>query len=138
MVEIIKEAAISVSHILKGWLYTHYWYPRLRISYNKTLVAVVDGRLYTGGMTDRFIGIISLYALAKANNLPFRIKYTSPFNLTDFLLPNKYNWIPREGDYVESSLTSKVVYAVGEPRFDKRLRNLIGIKQIHLFTDSGI
>lgn len=138
MLKQTKELAITASHILKGWLYTHIWYPRIKTRFNKTVVAVVDGRLYTGGMTDRFIGIISLYALAKTYNIPFRIKYTSPFNLTDYLLPNKYNWIPSEGDYIESSLTSKVVYAVGEPRFDKRLRNLIGIKQIHFYGNRDL
>lgn len=138
MLKQIKELAIMASHILKGWLYTHIWYPRIRISYNKTLVAVVDGRLYTGGMTDRFIGIISLYALAKTYNIPFRIKYTSPFNLTDYLLPNQYNWIPNEGDYVESSLTSKVVYAVGESRVDLRLHNLNTTKQIHFYGNRDL
>ena len=133
MKAVLKEYLIILSHILKGVYYTHTWYPKRTLAYNPTAVAVVDGRLYSGGMTDRFIGIISLYAWCKRNNREFRIQYISPFNLSDYLLPASYNWIPDEKDYVKSSKTSFVVYGVGEKRVDKRLNKISHKRQIHFY-----
>lgn len=48
-------------------------------------VAMVDGESFHGGMCDRFKGIISLYAYCKYRSLPFRIRYTYPFKLEDYL-----------------------------------------------------
>lgn len=50
-------------------------------------IAMVDGEAYHGGMCDRFKGIITLYAYCKYQNLPFRIRYTYPFRLEDYLSP---------------------------------------------------
>ena len=133
-----KQLLITLSHIIKGYFYTLYWYPRIDRGHSNIVVAVVDGRLYTGGMTDRFIGIISLYAWAKSMNLPFRIRYISPFNLSDYLLPNKYDWTLRGDEYVESSLVSKVVYAVGEHRVDLRLDRIAGTRQIHFYGNRDL
>lgn len=49
-------------------------------------IAMVDGEAYHGGMCDRFKGIITLYAYCN-QNLPFRIRYTYPFRLEDYLSP---------------------------------------------------
>lgn len=130
---VIKEYLVILSHILKGLFYTHTWYKRRTLTYNPTAVAVIDGKLYSGGMTDRFIGIISLYAWCKKNHRSFRIQYTSPFNLSDYLQPALYNWIPNEQDYVRSSKTSFVVYGVGEKHVDKRLNRIDSKKQIHYY-----
>ena len=138
LVVILKNTIIVLSHIIKGIFFTHLWYPRIDVKYNKTAVAVVDGRLYTGGMTDRFIGIISLYAWAKTKNIPFRIYYVSPFNLSDYLMPNKYDWLAKDGDYIKSAKTSIVVYAVGEPRVDRRLNHLNYRKQIHFYGNRDL
>ncbi len=50
-------------------------------------IAMVDGEAYHGGLCDRFKGIISLYAYCKCSGLPFRIRYTYPFRLEDYLAP---------------------------------------------------
>lgn len=135
---VLKEYLITLSHIFKGWYYTYAWYKRKSVPYSPTAVAVVDGRLYSGGMTDRFIGIISLYAWCKKNNRKFCIQYTSPFNLSDYLQPAVYNWIPDEKDYVESSKASFVVYGVGEKRVDKRLNKVSHNKQIHFYGNRDL
>lgn len=134
----IKNVLIVFSHILKGFIFTHRWYPKLDLKYNRTAVAVIDGRLYTGGMTDRFIGIVSLYAWARSKNIPFRIHYISPFNLSEYLKPNTYDWFIKEGDYVQSSKSSIVVYAVGEPRVDCRLNRINPQKQIHFYGNRDL
>ena len=65
---------------------------------NPMLVSMVDGRRLGKGLTDRFKGIVSVYALSKATNVPYRCVYTHPFDLTDFLVPNEYDWLPRPGE----------------------------------------
>lgn len=52
-------------------------------------IAMVDGEAYHGGLCDRFKGIISLYAYCKCSGLPFRIRYTYPFRLEDYLAPRR-------------------------------------------------
>src|SRR3546814_458824 len=79
-------------------LWKHY-----KISFGKSgkepmLITVIDKRRKTKGLTDRFKGIVSMFALAKANDVPFRIIYNHPIELTDFLVPNTYNWVPQPGE----------------------------------------
>lgn len=108
--------------------------------YRKTAVAVCDGLYYSGGMTDRFKSIISLYTYAKRFNVPFRIKYSYPFELTDYLVPNTYSWIPERKDYVKSNFTSRLFYVVGEPNHVFRLKValLFGIRQIHYYGNRDV
>lgn len=57
----------------------------------------------SGGLADRLKGLISCYGLSKFTNREFILNWTYPFSLTDYLQPNKINWIPRkiEGTYRE-------------------------------------
>ena len=60
--------------------------------YTKTAVYMADGRVICGGLSDRLRGIVSVYKLCKQLNLAFKINFTSPFNLNEYLLPNIYDW----------------------------------------------
>ena len=51
-----------------------------------------DGHLRQGGFFDRLKGMCSLYALSKVQGVPFKINFTEPFSLTDYLQPNHYDW----------------------------------------------
>ena len=55
-------------------------------------VFCADGKFLHGGMFDRLKGIISIYALAKAQGKDFKIHFVNPFVLEDYLLPNSFNW----------------------------------------------
>lgn len=67
------------------------------------LISMVDGRRLGKGLTDRFKGIVSVYALAKATGTPYRCIYTHPMQLSDFLEPNEYNWLPGQEELSEST-----------------------------------
>jgi hypothetical protein len=58
----------------------------------KTVIFMADGKTGCGGLSDRLRGIVSVYKICKELNVRFRINFTSPFNLTDYLLPNSYDW----------------------------------------------
>lgn len=118
--------------ILKKKIYSKSIF-RNKPSTDKNLViATVDGTSYHGGMCDRFSGIISLYAYCKHKNLPFRIKYTHPFNLEDYLLPSKYDWTLKENEYTDNPKYIKILYMRGET-LGKRLFSLKPDKQIHFY-----
>lgn len=62
------------------------------------LISVIDKRRKTKGLTDRFKGIVSMYALSKAIGVPFRLIFDHPFELSEFLEPHAYNWKPQAGE----------------------------------------
>ena len=59
---------------------------------NKRVVCIYDGKIKNGGLADRLRGIISVYEVCKEQNIDFKLIFKSPFNLVDFLQPNKINW----------------------------------------------
>lgn len=58
----------------------------------KRVVCIFDGKTRNGGLADRLRGIVSVYEVCKEQNLDFKILFTSPFNLSEFLVPNKADW----------------------------------------------
>lgn len=62
----------------------------------KTLIYMADGRTSHGGFSDRLRGIFSLYDYCQKHNIQFKIHFVHPFDLQEFLLPNKYDWSIQE------------------------------------------
>jgi hypothetical protein len=58
----------------------------------KILVYMLDGRAYSGGISDILKGILSMYQFSKEIEFDFRINFCYPYNLSDYLEPNLYNW----------------------------------------------
>ena len=46
---------------------------------------------FSGGLSDRIRGIVSVYAECKRQGRPFRIVF-EPLHLEDYLVPNEYDW----------------------------------------------
>lgn len=111
--------------IYKRWQpYTHVFKERIwRYKYltdkpksDKPFIGVVriDGRAYHGGMTDRFNGIISWWNYCRANGLTFKLWWVYPFELTDYIVPNEYDWRIEETEIPSSRRDTKIFYARGE------------------------
>ncbi len=66
----------------------------LKPNLNKSpmIVALVDGRNFHGGFTDRLKGMVSLFHFSRIKQIDFRISHTFPFDLSDYLEPNQYDW----------------------------------------------
>lgn len=77
-------------------------------------VFMVDGRLGHGGMFDRLKGIMSVYAIAKARGVDFRINFTYPFRLEKYLEPNRYDWRLKGGELCYHYPAARPVIAYGE------------------------
>lgn len=96
-------------------------------------IAMVDGETFHGGMCDRFKGIISLYAYCKYQNIPFRIRYTCPFHLEDYLSPATYDWTLKAHEYTDNPLYSRILYMRGEHLAKRLLKLRKKNKQIHFY-----
>lgn len=55
-------------------------------------ISMFCGNTASGGLVDRLRGAVSLYATCKEAKRPFRLFFTHPFPLTDYLQPNEYDW----------------------------------------------
>lgn len=58
----------------------------------KTLIYMVDGRAYSGGISDILKGVVSMFKFSKEIGFDFRINFCFPFDLRDYLEPNEYDW----------------------------------------------
>ena len=74
----------------------------------KTLIYMADGRKNHGGLSDRLRGIASVYLLARDLDVDFKIHFTSPVNLLNYLLPNEYDWRIDEKDIIYSTKHSAI------------------------------
>lgn len=70
---------------------------------NKTLIYMLDGRAYSGGISDIIKGIISMYKFSKEIGFDFRINFCFPYNLHEYLEPNLYNWYISENEITYNS-----------------------------------
>ncbi len=98
------------------------------------LISTVDNRRNCQGLTDRFKGIISVYALAKANDVPFRVLFTHPFELTDFLVPNSYDWVPKADELSDAVSDVRFKIMRKQPRLKRLLRMLPLKKQVRVYA----
>lgn len=99
---------------------------------NPVYIAMVDGTAIHGGMCDRFKGIITLYAYCKYRKLPFRIKYTHPFRLEEYLSPAAYDWTLKENEYTDHPHYCRILYMRKE-YLARRLLKLRTQKQVHYY-----
>lgn len=100
-------------------------------------IAMIDGEGYHGGMCDRFKGIVSLYAYCRHQGLPFRICYTYPFRLEDYLVPAAYDWTLRPREYTANPFFCRTLYMKGE-HMARRLLWLRTRRQVHFYTNRDL
>ncbi|MCH5239637.1 MAG: hypothetical protein J1F38_05395 [Muribaculaceae bacterium] len=74
----------------------------------------VDGRGYHGGLTDRFKGAVSWWNYCRQNNVQFKLFYVYPFLLTDYVVPNEYDWTIDEKEIPDSIFNTRIFYGRGE------------------------
>ncbi len=87
-----------------------------KTSLSETKMAIVmcdDIPIAKGGLCDRLRGIISIFQSCKKEKVDFKLNFVSPFNLTEFLVPNTYNWIVKDSD-IQYKKTSLPVFIFSE------------------------
>lgn len=96
----------------------------------------VDGRVYHGGLNDRFKGAISFWNYCQKNGLDFRIHYIYPFNLTDYVIPNEHDWRIDQKEIPSSIHDTRIILGRGES--GKRLDRLKTTKNIWYYGNIDI
>ena len=74
-------------------------------------ISMFCGNVASGGLVDRLRGAVSLYSACKQAERPFRLYFTHPFPLTDYLVPNEYDWTitPEEVSFAPSQTHTVVI-----------------------------
>ena len=97
-------------------------------------IYLLDNRSFNHGFADRLRGMISVYAYAKANNIPFRIEHIVPFDLNTFFVPNQYDWNIKEGEISFNLLYSNPIVMRNYTRGYRMLR-LSKNRQHHFYLN---
>jgi hypothetical protein len=118
-----------------------------------TIIYMANDTRYIGGWTDRLSAMLGLYRIAKDNGFDFKINFTKPFDLLDFIIPNKYDWRIDENDVLFSEENISVSMFISSIRdlypetqfckdrieFEKKLLDLKGkYRQIHCYCGTLI
>lgn len=59
----------------------------------KIVIFFIDGKTIHGGLSGRLRGLFSTYYYCLKEGIDFKVFWTYPFNLQDYLEPNKVNWL---------------------------------------------
>ena len=95
MIQIKREIKRQIIDIFKTLrLYKHYCFrsKKQNIIESNSIVSMIDGKTIHGGLSDRFLGIVSVYRYCKIHKIDFRLHFNSPYNIEEFLVPNKVDW----------------------------------------------
>ena len=57
-----------------------------------TVIVCVDGGYQQGGLSDRLRGVGTIYTYCKQHGYNFKVHFTQPFLLQDYLSPNQVDW----------------------------------------------
>lgn len=112
----------------------------------KYVVNVIDGTVQAGGLADRLRGILSTYAICKMHGLQYRLHFAYPFELEQFLEPNRYDWRVNETEIcrnikecdiviLDATEDSKFQFKKAGLYLESHLRN--PKRQIQVFTNAG-
>lgn len=95
-------------------LIAKYYMPFCFKKESSRMVFKADGRFPHGGMFDRLKGAISVYAASQCIGRDFKISFTHPFDLRDYLEPNEYDWTIDEGDLIKGWPAARPIFMYGE------------------------
>jgi hypothetical protein len=116
----------------------------LPYDYPKTVIYMADGRCIVGGLSDRLRGIVSVYKLCKRLNLAFKINFTIPFKLNEYLQPGNYDWyiLPDAICYNKKQARPCFVFDYGNYPYNIKQQAFWAkrffkenYKQIHIYTN---
>ncbi|SDD87832.1 hypothetical protein [Niabella drilacis] len=100
---------------------------------------LVDGGIYHGGFADRMKGIVSCFAFCRQNDIPFRIHYTFPFPLDDFLVPNEYDWTLKNDEFITRNFAqAKYLNLVGSSSIKRLTQLKKGKQQVHCYANRDV
>ena len=104
----------------------------------KTIVYMVQSETtFSGGLSDRLRGIISIYAECKRQRLPFKIVF-EPLHLQDYLVPNQYDWQLNTDEILTYHHNLRNCFQRFAQRMILRYYLKKHYKQIHIYSNMAI
>lgn len=153
---LLYAALILRHHLVCRWRMLLPLYKALNVNYKtnanlndsgkKTVVLMVRNETtFSGGLSDRFRGITSVYQECKRQGLNFKIHFETP-SLIDYLEPNKYDWYIKDKEICYDTkrvfpctiLTYHSLDDETEPKVQSRiLKHFLKkrYEQIHVYTN---
>jgi glycerophosphoryl diester phosphodiesterase len=114
------------------------------LSVSKMVIYMSDEKNICGaGLMDKLRAIVSIYKLCKEQNIDFKINYIFPFNLSDYLVPNTYDWTISENEISFNSRYAKgYYYSQLEEKssfflFSHWLNKIKKYTQLHFYTNAS-
>ena len=115
-------------------------------SFAPCAISMFCGNVASGGLVDRLRGAVSLFAACKQAGRDFRLYFTHPFPLTDYLQPNEYDWTIKEQEVTFAPSQSHAVIVDTQTntewerqwqqqRFAEELNDHAN-KQLHFYTNA--
>ena len=103
------------------------------------IISCLDSRISSVGFADRLRGMVSCFAYAKAIGVPFRIEHIAPFDLSDYLVPNLYDWALKSGEKDYNLLYSNPVVFIQHKieQHSLKMFRLCKRRQHHLYTNAS-
>lgn len=111
------------------------------------VVFMSDEKWVSGGICDKFRGIVSLYLICEKYECNFKINWTYPFQLLDYLIPNKIDWRYNE-EFVRNKDSKPIQMMSYHDYFDieekanqrKRLEYILKdnkrFRELHVYTNA--
>lgn len=103
-------------------------------SFRPYAISMFCGNIAGGGLVDRLRGAISLYAACKeAKGHDFKLYFTHPFPLADYLQPNVYDWTMKQDELTFAPTQAKAVIAdtMTDTRQESERQRQHFIQQLH-------
>lgn len=108
-------------------------------SSKRQVIFMIDGRQKHGGLADRFRSICTIYRWCKENGAEFKLNYSNPFRLEDYLESNEVDWICKDGiDYSQNASRPVILFDYLLPmKYHKKYLDLLlkwSKKSLHIYT----
>lgn len=114
--------------------YRSYFWRKDKEVNGHTIYFIIDPQITHPGLADRFKAIIGTYYIAKQNNFDFKIIFTYPFTLSDYLGYASQNWIASFDDLSYSFQNSRIIAYNGGGKVPILNKS---IKQYHVYCYIG-
>lgn len=109
----IKNQSLIFLHLIKGLTFKKRTKTKLIICF--------DGSVSHGGLLDRLKGVVSFFEIAKLKGHDFQIVFNHPFDLSQYLEVNTYNWMGENSTF--NPFTDKIYYLMNQFTFNPNVQH---------------
>lgn len=95
---------------------------------------IIDPSFKHPGLADRLKAICCSYYIAKINGFNFKLIFEKPFKLSDYIIPNKINWLTDEKELSYSLHNSRILEYNPFNKIPKLGKK---VKQYHIYLYTG-